>query len=170
MNSTISPKAKFFSRADANRMLPYVRAIAADIVRLYAEVHDRRKRLSEIRQKRRKVEDDSPYEEELRQAESELEADIERLEEYVDELRVLGLQLKDPVKGLVDFPALVDGEEVHLCWMLGEESVDHWHPVDAGFDDRRVIDENFQTDLPPGDDLDDTIDEDEPLPNDVPDA
>lgn len=43
------------------------------------------------------------------------------------------LQLKDLQRGLVDFPAIVDGREVFLCWEEGEEDIEFWHELDGGF-------------------------------------
>jgi len=40
--------------------------------------------------------------------------------------------VRDLDRGLVDFPALRDGQEVYLCWTVGEPSVQHWHDLDAG--------------------------------------
>jgi hypothetical protein len=59
------------------------------------------------------------------------------MQEYVDELAKLGVDLKDPETGLVDFPCFHQGREVSLCWRLGEEKVEHWHEVQAGFSKRQ---------------------------------
>lgn len=59
----------------------------------------------------------------------------------VAKLHGLGVQVKDPDTGLVDFPAQhpADGATVLLCWKLGEEAVGHWHPVEAGFAGRKPL-------------------------------
>jgi hypothetical protein len=62
------------------------------------------------------------------------------LQELVQRLIAFGLQVKDVETGLVDFPALRDGEEVLLCWRVGEPSVGFWHRYDDGFAGRRPID------------------------------
>jgi hypothetical protein len=62
------------------------------------------------------------------------------LQDLVDRLIALGLQVKDVEAGLVDFPALRDGEEVLLCWRVGEAAVEWWHGHDEGFAGRRPID------------------------------
>lgn len=65
----------------------------------------------------------------------------------VDEVRracrQLGVELKDPILGLVDLPAeRGDGEEVvYLCWKQGEAEVQAWHPRDEGFQGRRPVEE-----------------------------
>jgi hypothetical protein len=54
-------------------------------------------------------------------------------------LAALGVILRDPEMGLVDFPAERDGERVYLCWMLGEDSVAHYHGEQAGMNGRMPL-------------------------------
>jgi hypothetical protein len=51
-----------------------------------------------------------------------------------------GIVVRDIDRGLVDFPAIRDGEEVYLCWALGEDEVAWWHGVDAGYRGRQPLD------------------------------
>jgi hypothetical protein len=64
-----------------------------------------------------------------------------RMQAAVLELDGWGIQLRDMQTGLVDFPALVAGRPVWLCWRLGEERVAWWHETSEGFDSRRRIEE-----------------------------
>ena len=52
-----------------------------------------------------------------------------------------GIQLRDIETGLVDFPALVAGRPVWLCWRLDEAVVGWWHEASEGFDARRRIED-----------------------------
>lgn len=54
-------------------------------------------------------------------------------------LAELGVVLRDPQVGLVDFPGEVDGRRVWLCWRLGEQRVAHYHELDSGFAGRRPL-------------------------------
>lgn len=132
---------KYFTVEEANRMLPLVSRIVSDIVDLFVSVHERRERLRRIRQApgARSRDEDSLHSEELRQIEDEIDKDIQRVEGFVDELRELNVELKDPVTGLIDFRALMDGREVYLCWKLGEDEVAHWHEINAGFAGRQPL-------------------------------
>ena len=56
-----------------------------------------------------------------------------------ERLERLGVLVKDLDRGLVDFPALRDGEEVLLCWQVGEDEVAFWHGVDEGFAGRKPL-------------------------------
>ncbi len=51
-----------------------------------------------------------------------------------------GAIVKDLDEGLVDFPALRHGEEILLCWRLGEDEVAHWHGLEEGFAGRKQLD------------------------------
>jgi hypothetical protein len=56
-----------------------------------------------------------------------------------DRLEDLDVVVRDLEKGLIDFPSLIGGEEVYLCWLLDEPSVRHWHAVESGFGNRRPL-------------------------------
>ncbi|HKR99797.1 MAG TPA: DUF2203 domain-containing protein [Candidatus Dormibacteraeota bacterium] len=61
---------------------------------------------------------------------------------YVSLLRevdALGVIVRDPSSGLVDFAATRDEEPVYLCWRLGETAITHWHPRDTGFAGRQEL-------------------------------
>jgi hypothetical protein len=138
--SAASENKRYFSVEEANARLPLVRAILQDIVKLYEEVHERRERLARIRQIRGSQHaDESPYADELRQAEIELDKDIARLEAFAAELHELGAELKDPVIGLVDFLTQIDGRDAYLCWKLGEEEIQYWHDLNSGFRGRQSL-------------------------------
>jgi hypothetical protein len=66
---------------------------------------------------------------------------IDQMQAGVARIDELGITLRDIETGLVDFPALVSGRQVWLCWRLGEESVAHWHELTSGFDSRRPLTE-----------------------------
>jgi len=56
-----------------------------------------------------------------------------------ERLERLDIVVRDLERGLVDFPALIDGREVYLCWLLDEPAIGHWHGVEAGFAGRRPL-------------------------------
>jgi hypothetical protein len=61
------------------------------------------------------------------------------LSRAVGQLQAVDIVLRDVDRGLVDFPALRDGEEVYLCWLLDEDEIRFWHGPDAGFAGRRPL-------------------------------
>ena len=141
MSAKVAPR-QMFSLATANRTLPLVRVIVSDIVELFRDVRDREERLNGLRRGETGTSGrDDPYSEEVEQIRLELEKDVEKLQGFVDELQELGVEFKDPVMGLIDFPAMKDGQEVCLCWKLGEPTIAHWHTRDSGYGGRQPLDQ-----------------------------
>jgi hypothetical protein len=54
-------------------------------------------------------------------------------------LERLDIVVRDLDRGLVDFPAVIDGREVYLCWLLDEPAVTHWHAIESGFAGRKPL-------------------------------
>ncbi len=154
MNASKKAEKQFFTVEEANQRLPLVRVIVDDIVRLFRDVHDRRERLAQIRQLpgASNRNEDTVYSEELDQTELEIQKDIERLEGFIAELHELGIELKDPVVGLIDFPTMIDGREAYLCWKLGEGDISFWHELNEGLQGRQsLLESSLSGELPAGD-------------------
>lgn len=66
---------------------------------------------------------------------------VDQMQAAVLQIDGWGIQLRDVETGLVDFPALVSGRPVWLCWRLGEDVVSWWHEQSEGFDARRRIED-----------------------------
>jgi len=49
------------------------------------------------------------------------------------------IQIKDLERGLLDFPAIIGGKEVFLCWEQDEEDIEYWHDLDAGYAGREHL-------------------------------
>jgi len=64
----------------------------------------------------------------------QMAADVARIDE-------LGLTLRDIERGLVDFPALVSGRQIWLCWQRGDRTIGWWHSLDTGFAGRLPLSE-----------------------------
>lgn len=116
-----------YTALEATKTLPYVRPIVQETVEHY-------RRMQELTKRHRaapKEERDS-----IRALVQEATAAFEAC---IQELRRLGVEVKDFEMGLVDFPAVLDHRPILLCWRLGEDRVEHWHEVDAGFAGRSRI-------------------------------
>lgn len=71
------------------------------------------------------------------------ESSASRLKKAVETIQDYGCLLKDLDMGLIDFPTLYRGQEVYLCWKLGESGIQFWHGVQEGFAGRKPIDQEF---------------------------
>jgi|ERR1017187_4241452 hypothetical protein len=66
------------------------------------------------------------------------------LRSAIEQVQAIGCVVKDLDIGLVDFPTEFRGEEVYLCWKLGEPKIEFWHGVEEGFRGRKAIDQDFR--------------------------
>jgi hypothetical protein len=71
-----------------------------------------------------------------------LPQEYEMLLQVLSNLDNAGIIVKGIEEGLVDFPHLrKDGEEVYLCYQVGEETIHFWHPLDTGYAGRKPLSE-----------------------------
>jgi hypothetical protein len=129
---------RHFTPDEANQALERVRPVAESLVahrRSFTVAAARRARLSQrISGNGGDFDPQEPSE-----LEEQLEREAEAVARAVDELQELGVLVKDLDRGLVDFPALRDGEEVLLCWQVGEDAVAYWHGLEEGFAGRKPL-------------------------------
>jgi hypothetical protein len=124
---------------EANNELPRVRRIVAQIAELSALLPDLedQARIAQYESKRPGAGlEDRERQQHARDAVGG--AEIELLK-AVANLNGMGIQLKGPLEGLIDFPSYRDGELVELCWKLGEERVGHWHRIGEGYSGRKKL-------------------------------
>ena len=122
-----------FTVEQANRTLPLVRRIVADMVRTFAGWREKVREL-ELASASARADGEPPAD--LERAVQDFAAEIDGFER---ELHDLGVRVGDASLGVVDFPCEIGGRLVYLCWQLGEPAVQHWHEPDAGFAGRQPI-------------------------------
>ena len=132
-------RLRTYTVEEANNELPRVRRIVAQIAELSAllpELEDQA-RIAQYESKRPGA---SAEERERQQQARDAVggAEIELLK-AVANLNGMGIQLKGPLQGLIDFPSYRDGELIELCWKLGEERVEHWHRIGEGYSGRKKL-------------------------------
>lgn len=128
---------KWFTVEEANALLPLLRSEIESLQKIKRRFEERYlylKQLKELVGRRQSGQDDPFF-----TLECELEFMQIEARTLVQSIHMKGAQLKDVDMGLVDFPALMNGEEVLLCWKLDEESVSHWHGLNDGFYGRKPI-------------------------------
>lgn len=129
---------RHFTPDEANALLEQVRPIAETLVahrRAFTVSAARRARLTaRISGNGGDLDPQEP-----RELDEQLEREAEAVVRAVEALERLGVLVKDLDRGLVDFPALREGEEVLLCWQVGEDEVAYWHGVDEGFAGRKPL-------------------------------
>jgi hypothetical protein len=125
---------KYFTREEANELLPYVReelSFLQEAKRSFYKLYQQREQIK----KQQPALDKELFAVECRLEFMEMEAQM-----HVTQLISKGIQVKDIDIGLFDFPAMINGEEVLLCWREGESSITHYHGLHDGFSGRKQLD------------------------------
>jgi hypothetical protein len=119
---------KYFLPEEANRTLPLVKKIVRDILDYSFELKTISDSLDE------EIEDSR-----------EAQKLISSIRGFMKELEEIGCFYKDWnfSIGLVDFPSIIEGEEVYLCWKSDEESITYYHGITEGFRGRKLIPEYY---------------------------
>jgi hypothetical protein len=68
---------------------------------------------------------------------------VQETKDTLAEIDSIGVEVKDLEQGLLDFPSVMDGRSVLLCWKLGEPAIAHWHTEEEGFAGRKPLDSRF---------------------------
>ena len=82
---------------------------------------------------------DKAVQKRIEEAVRQLEALANELKQAIVIVEQRGAVMKDLDVGLLDFPAVRDGQAIYLCWRLGEEDIAFYHGVDEGFSGRRPL-------------------------------
>lgn len=131
---------RHFTLEEASATLPRVRAIVAKQIERRGAIERQLARLAErtgtYPEAVAEAPDDPP---EVRAIKQDLIARIQEYQAGWNELEDLGIVVKDPRVGLVDFYSRVEGRTVFLCWRYGEDAITHFHELDAGFNGRKPL-------------------------------
>jgi hypothetical protein len=147
---------RFFNLDEANELIPQVRTILeslrderAELIRLRDQVTPITERLAsespavfqhtpESREPARNA-DAEKDRSEVRVIRMRMQGVIDQMQAGVARIDALGITLREIETGLIDFPALVAGRQVWLCWRLGEDDIAWWHELGDGFGGRQAL-------------------------------
>lgn len=124
----MTTEIKYFTPAEARNTLPLVKKIVKDILNTTREMRLQAEELDS------RVEDDV-----------KLKKMANDVEGFMSELEEIGCFFKDWnfMIGLVDFPAMIDGKEVYLCWKSDEDDIAYYHHSEEGFAGRKPIPKGY---------------------------
>lgn len=129
---------RYFTPASANAALAEIRPLVAELVE-HRRAH--RRLAGEREELTRTIAGNGGGIDRQDLADLEAAAEQERIGvvRCVNAIHERGAIVKSPDDGLIDFPARRAGEEILLCWHLGEDEVAYWHPLEEGFAGRKPI-------------------------------
>ena len=120
----MTTEIKYFTPSEARKTLPLVRKIVKDILDTSREM--------------RLIADEIGEEAEK---DPRIQKMVDDVEDFMAELEDIGCFFKDWnfQIGLVDFPAIINGKEVFLCWRSDEDNIMYYHEMETGFAGRKII-------------------------------
>lgn len=127
-----------FTTTSATRMLPLVRKIVHDLLRLDDAIKAQSEQLRGVDELVETI-DQTDYQEELSDIRCTLDTDQRKFESYLRELQSLGLQPHIPFDGSVDFPSEMNRCQIRLCWHPGDDRVEYWHAIGQTTEQRRKL-------------------------------
>ena len=130
--------ARLFTLAEAEALLPQVRALVAALQDAKRRRDAAQSALGSLHQ-RAAGNGHLANESDLAERRAEYDAAQAGLESAIAAIQELGVEVKDAELGLVDFPSERAGRIVYLCWRAGEDAIRFWHEVDAGYRGRQPL-------------------------------
>lgn len=128
---------RYFTLEEAERLIPKLEMIVTNMMEHRKTALLIEEELSSMQE--RIHDGENVMASELVNKRTELDFIVQIVQESLEEIENLGAQPKDLDLGLVDFPAVLDGEEVLLCWKFGEKSIRFYHGLTDGYAGRKPI-------------------------------
>lgn len=139
---------RYFNRQEAEELLPAIQSCLGQARELKQRMEKLDVELSQAAARIMLLGGSIPPHADLAKKKAEREKAASRVLEAVNKIQETGCLVKDLDEGLIDFPTLLKGEEVYLCWKLGEKRIGYWHGIEEGFAGRKPLDDST-TDEPP---------------------
>jgi hypothetical protein len=124
---------RLFTLEEASQLLPQLRTILI-------QAGEEWRRMRELNPEIQKVRDKVPLDGFSPMGVPYIEA-VSHLMYLLQQVKDMGVHIKDVDKGLCDFPYMRNGKVVYLCWHLGEDTITTWHDIESGFAGREPLDE-----------------------------
>lgn len=134
---------RYFRIEEAEGLLPRVEQELRNAIALRADYQKADDQLNEALRRIAMLGGSTVDREQILSIRSVRETSAGRLKEIFETIQEIGCEVKDLDIGLIDFLTLYNGEEVYLCWKLGEQGITHWHGLQEGFSGRKPIDKEF---------------------------
>jgi len=121
---------KHYTREEAQALLPKLREWLKRLNELRRELERSDKRLSSLMHPGNDLGGDLV---------NQWVRTLAEMQELLAEFQRRDIQIKDLERGLLDFPAIIGGKEVFLCWEQDEDAVEFWHDLDTGYSGRERL-------------------------------
>jgi len=135
--------SKRFTLTEAERLLSRVEPLLRSAIDLKSDLEQAQGELADYRERVAMMGGVNLDRSRVSAVRTRRETAASHLRAAIEQVQGMGCVIKDLDTGLVDFPTLLHGDEVYLCWRLGEAGISFWHGVDEGFRGRKPVDRDF---------------------------
>src|SRR3954468_18404669 len=132
-----------FTLAEAQGLIPRVDRLLREAIAFKTSYEEAETQIHAFQERVTMMGGISADREQAIQARTQRDGAAAQLRNAIEQVQEVGCLIKDLDIGLIDFPTTYHGEEVYLCWKLGEGDIEYWHGVEEGFRGRKKIDREF---------------------------
>lgn len=132
-------RPRYFRVAEVNAMLPTLAQLMERMRTLMDEARASHRELRLIHAVGHREDGTLIMETDYALARERLETVLSEVDEIKQSIESTGCIVRSVDLGLVNFPAVINGQEVFLCWRLGEEEVMYYHGLEDGYAGRRRL-------------------------------
>src|SRR5512143_2894989 len=126
-----------FTLAEAQGLIPRVDRLLREAIEFKASYEDAEKQIQAFQERVAMMGGVSVDRERAMEERTLRDGAAAQLRNAIEKVQEVGCLIKDLDIGLIDFPTTYRGNEVYLCWKLGENAIEHWHGVDEGYRGRK---------------------------------
>lgn len=131
--------ARRFTRDEANALLPTLRGMMERLRAMQAQARGKYDEMRSIREVGYRKDGNLIMLTDYQLAKREFDRVVAEANQILESINDLGCRVTDVEMGLVDFPATIGGQDVYLCWQLGEPAVQYYHGLREGYAGRKPI-------------------------------
>jgi hypothetical protein len=121
---------KHYTRDEARALLPQIRQWLEQLSRLRKDLERFDKRLSGLAEQGNDIGGETV---------NKWIRALADMQEILAEFQRRRIMIKNVERGLIDFPAIIGGKEVFLCWEQDEEGIEFWHDIESGYGGRERL-------------------------------
>jgi hypothetical protein len=132
-----------FTLAEAQALIPRVDRLLRQAIEMKGAYDEAEKQIQAFQERVMMMGGVSVDRERAVEARTRRDGAAAQLRSSIEQVQDVGCLIKDLDIGLIDFPTIYRGNEVYLCWKLGEGGIEYWHGIEEGFRGRKKIDRDF---------------------------
>lgn len=130
---------RMFSVEEANELITFLRSKLVKLKSMQAQARQKYEEMRDIREVGYRKDGNLIMLTDYQLTKQEFDRIVGQANQLLGEIHQTGCRVTDVEKGLVDFPTMLEGREVYLCWQIDEPEVLYYHGLSEGYAGRRPL-------------------------------